>query len=618
MEAGAVGGNPTWLSFLLTWLQAMSGLDFDHITRSQPVELFEGWIRFIHEPRRSERIANRASYYWGTPSRTTSGYCWAHTFLALYHRRRKSGNERMSCMIFRTDTFDCISDEDAKAFTDKAMAECHQDQPSTPGLTRTYGWRGMLSAISRHLSLGTAGLRASGNGDDGESVRRNDPFVPSHNSQVQDFSRVSKLICARAFKELASNDVQSFEEVTVSQWEAIAAVAVSDVYSETLNFWPLWSNATFSGLSYPQEVNPEDAEVANRLLFRQDSWHQSTEEPESYFSTNAWRTYDEIYRITDETAAFNAQLIGLSFAWDDSIMRRMLPELRANRDARRGNRQNPERPTLIAKVCEGRGKGELWLGPLPILTRMKVITETVHSVQIYCFSMEPESVIIDEREAGRRIPGAFVFRCDVSNPVARTSDFEALQEFTITSLRQGDNVYVHCVTGVRRAVIVAALLSAILMDITLEAAIDIINQSRHVEFNFHTGRHWNTKYESMEGQWMDEMHQKYRGTGSQRHDIGHSSSSGRSTPDQVCDVTFDVARAAAAAEEVVTYANCALHNDPIHSNADQNRETGFDETPVQSTLPTHSNPQEVNPEVHRSTIQTPTRTMGTRERSRSN
>ena len=500
-------------------------------------------------------------------------------------------------MIFRTDNFDSISNEDAKAFTDQAMATYHQDQPNTPSLTRAYGWRGMLSAISRHLSLGSTDLRASGNGDDIGSVRHDNPFVLSHNSQVQDFSRVSKMICARAFKELASNDVQSFEEVTVSQWEAIAAVAVSDVYSETLNFWPLWSNATFSGLSYPQEVNPEDAEVANRLPFRQDSWHQSTEEPESYFSTNAWRTYDEIYRITDETAAFNAQLIGLSFAWDDSIMRRLLPELRANRDARRGNRQNPERPTLIAKVCEGRGKGELWLGPLPILTRMKVITETVHSVQIYCFSMEPESVIIDEREAGRRIPGAFVFRCDVSNPVARTSDFEALQEFAITSLRQGDNVYVHCVTGVRRAVIVAALLSAILMDITLEAAIDIINQSRHVEFNFHTGRHWNTRYESMEGQWMDEMHRRYRGTGSQLHDIGHSSSSRRSTPDQVCDVTFDA---------------------PIHANADQTRAAGFDETPVQSTLPTHSTPQEVNPEVRRSTIQTHTSTMGTRERSRSN
>ena len=37
MEAGAVGGNPTYLLFLVIWLQATSGIDFDDINRSQPV-----------------------------------------------------------------------------------------------------------------------------------------------------------------------------------------------------------------------------------------------------------------------------------------------------------------------------------------------------------------------------------------------------------------------------------------------------------------------------------------------------------------------------------------------------------------------------------------------------
>ena len=186
----------------------------------------------------------------------------------------------------------------------------------------------------------------------------------------------------------------------------------------------------------------------------------------------------------------------------------MLPELKANRDVQRGTRRNPEKPTMIAKVCEGKGRGELWMGPLPVAQRMKVIKETDYSIQVCCFSMEPEAIKIDEKASGMRIPGAFVFRCDVFNPVTRTPDFETLQEFVITSLRQGDNVYVHCVTGIRRSVIVAALLSAVLMGITLEAAMDIINQSRNVEFNMHTGRQWNIRYESMEGLWMDEMHQK--------------------------------------------------------------------------------------------------------------
>ena len=54
-------------------------------------------------------------------------------------------------------------------------------------------------------------------------------------------------------------------------------------------------------------------------------------------------------------------------------MKKLLPKLRADRDMRRGNRRNPERPTMVAKVCEVRGKGEL-------LTRMKVITEKEYSV----------------------------------------------------------------------------------------------------------------------------------------------------------------------------------------------------------------------------------------------
>ena len=49
IKAGAVGGNPTCLLFLVIWLQATSGIDFDDINRSQPVELLDGWIRFVYK-----------------------------------------------------------------------------------------------------------------------------------------------------------------------------------------------------------------------------------------------------------------------------------------------------------------------------------------------------------------------------------------------------------------------------------------------------------------------------------------------------------------------------------------------------------------------------------------
>ena len=73
---------------------------------------------------------------------------------------------------------------------------------------------------------------------------------------MEDFGRISKLICVRAFVELASEDFQSFDDVAVEQWDAIAAAAISHVHDETLHFWPLWSNAKFAEWPYPQEDNP--------------------------------------------------------------------------------------------------------------------------------------------------------------------------------------------------------------------------------------------------------------------------------------------------------------------------------------------------------------------------
>ena len=82
------------------------------------------------------------------------------------------------------------------------------------------------------------------------------------------------------------------------------------------------------------------------------------------------------------------------YVTDDSIMRQMLPGLKWDRWDERGNRIHPEPPSLVAKVCRERGRGELWLGPLPSAEMMSVITQTKHSIQIYCFMNYPENVCV--------------------------------------------------------------------------------------------------------------------------------------------------------------------------------------------------------------------------------
>jgi len=95
-------------------LQLKSGIDFYDINRSQSVELLDGWIQFDYKPGRTKRMANRVSYNWGAPSRTTRGYHWSSDSWALYHRRGKSISEGMPRTTFGTGTSDRISDKKAK------------------------------------------------------------------------------------------------------------------------------------------------------------------------------------------------------------------------------------------------------------------------------------------------------------------------------------------------------------------------------------------------------------------------------------------------------------------------------------------------------------------------
>jgi hypothetical protein len=168
---------------------------------------------------------------------------------------------------------------------------------------------------------------------------------------------------------------------------------------------------------------------------------------------------------------------------NDSIIRQMLPSLNKERDEVRGNRINPEVPRLVAKVCKEKGKGELWLGPLPTANRMERITDVKHSIQIYCFKKAPTDVEVQRGEKGEFIPGTMAFRCEMSNSRQRLTDMRALKSRVVNSMRQGDNAYIHCVSGISRAPAAAAVVGSSLMDISFERAKYIISQVRNVDFD---------------------------------------------------------------------------------------------------------------------------------------
>jgi hypothetical protein len=187
-------------------------------------------------------------------------------------------------------------------------------------------------------------------------------------------------------------------------------------------------------------------------------------------------------------------------------MKKLLPKSDALGKEGRGIRPSPEPPRLVAKVCEEDGRGELWLGPLPTKQTIERILDTKPSIQIFCFDNLPYKVQAEpDGEWGMFIPGTKPFRFALSSPQARMWDIRALQTCLVNSLRQGDNAYVHCTTGISKGPNTAALLGAILMRISFNEALSIVEQACSLE------RSNLAKWEiHMLNPWMNEVLQAER------------------------------------------------------------------------------------------------------------
>ena len=189
---------------------------------------------------------------------------------------------------------------------------------------------------------------------------------------------------------------------------------------------------------------------------------------------------------------------------DDSLMTECLPEMRRRKWEYQGTRVNPEPPSLVAKVCRTAGCGEIWLGPLPTARRMATICQTKHSIQTYCFAADIETQTVDRSpdQRGMRIPDALALRCEMSNPRNRAYDIEEIIDCVINSVRQGDNAYVHCISGLSRGPVAAAIFSAKLMGISMEDAKWWIDQARNVKDE--RGRRRGNR-EDMDGPWISRI-----------------------------------------------------------------------------------------------------------------
>ena len=527
LETGAEAGDSTWLALLASWLQAMANLHLSQVLhKSVPVERYSGWMLFFCKQEKKEQCDS--GFYWGAPSKTACGYDWAVRFLEIYGRRRQSswGREMMG-MIFRLDTFEHLSARAVKALTMNAVAGVVRDQR----MSAICSWKRLLPTVAQYLGFSPAEHQSIGERGTAEERGNEATITWRYTEGRLGKSRVCKLICAAVLSKLASEDISTFEEVTEQQWKELANAARARVEANPMEVSAMWRNpdvmkleASFkrkeTQFTWPQSLDgvyqlAEYDEYRYCVDFQygkcQGAWGSKGEQQCPFGLHRCPTVMKDGLTCHGKHSAFDCRFASktapqegnpggglacrgekphcggfntLEHVEDDSIMRKLLPELQRERSVRRGNRLIPEPPRLVAKVCEEEGKGELWLGPLPTEQRMGKISMTKPSIQIFCFLKAPVKVQVEPGgEKGMFIPGTKAFRCAISTLEVGREDMQALLPCLVNSLRQGDNAYVHCVSGTARAPVAAAVMSAKLMGISYGEALSIVSQVRNVVFN---------------------------------------------------------------------------------------------------------------------------------------
>ena len=138
------------------------------------------------------------------------------------------------------------------------------------------------------------------------------------------------------------------------------------------------------------------------------------------------------------------------------------------------------------------------MGPVPTNERLQRIMDTKPSIQICCFKKSPTEVYVDDADPesyGVLLPDTEFYKLEMSNDGVRKQDLRKLRTTLLTSLRQNDNAYVHCITGLCRAAIGGALLGALLMDEEISCSISRVVDLRNVQMD--------KAWRNMGGPWMD-------------------------------------------------------------------------------------------------------------------
>ena len=238
LKSSCLNAEPTWPALLASWLQTAGCLRLGHIiTRSFPVERYDGWILFFCK--KGKQKHNRQGFYYGVPDETSEGWDWATPFLELYMRKRVtvSGTALMGC-IFRADDFEYFTPRAVNLITQAVMDEVVEN----PQLLGTYSWRRYLPTMGLAANVTKKERLALGDWQDKDLIASEAPITLRYAEGKAGLSRKIKMKLAKVQGQLRTLEIKTFDEVHENTWKFLLDEAAAEVSSTPLTVAVLWRN----------------------------------------------------------------------------------------------------------------------------------------------------------------------------------------------------------------------------------------------------------------------------------------------------------------------------------------------------------------------------------------
>jgi len=98
--------DPLMLATLASYLMCYGCMRVAHVLRSFPVRRQHGWVSGFCPKGKQSRL--RSGFFWGSPTKTHSGFDWSNKFFELFEAR--GAEHYMKGAIFRADNFERINE----------------------------------------------------------------------------------------------------------------------------------------------------------------------------------------------------------------------------------------------------------------------------------------------------------------------------------------------------------------------------------------------------------------------------------------------------------------------------------------------------------------------------